>query len=175
MFRNFALVLLTLVATALWASDAEARGRRCGGHGGCGGGGCGSGGCGGGYCGGGGCGGGGCGYDGCGAGGCGGGGYAAPGGHRRRAEAPMEAPAYIVVTLPANAQLRIDDQATSSTSATRTFVTPQLEPGYIYTYTFKADIIRDGKVETVTKKVSLTAGQALTVNLSVPAEAVAAK
>jgi uncharacterized protein (TIGR03000 family) len=81
----------------------------------------------------------------------------------------------VVVNLPAGSRLTIDDKPTSAIAETRTFVTPQIQPGYVYTYTLKADIVRDGKVEQVTKKVSVTAGQELKVSLTVPAEVVAAK
>ncbi len=179
MFRNFALVMLALTATAVWSASSEACGHRCGGHhhhhcGGCGNSGCGNGGCN-------------SGCASCGAAapacgtcaaapsGCPGGVCSVNGPVATVAAAPTAAPGYVVVNLPAGSRLTIDDKPTSAIAETRTFVTPQIQPGYVYTYTLKADIVRDGKVEQVTKKVSVTAGQELKVSLTVPAEVVAAK
>lgn len=171
MFRKIALVgALSLAVAALQASPADARGRRCGG--GCGGGGCGSG-CYSGGCGGGGCYGGGCATGGCATGGCAGGVCALPGAGGYAA-APT-APAYLTVSLPADARLLIDDRATNSTSETRSFVTPALETGREYTYTLKAQVVRDGKAVVVSKEVTVKPGQETSVTLTLPTDAVAAK
>jgi len=87
----------------------------------------------------------------------------------KKEEAGAAAPATIVVSLPANAKLLIDDRATSSTSANRTFATPALEQGKEYYYTLTAEIVRDGKNETVTQKVAVRAGEASRVNIEFPA------
>lgn len=73
-------------------------------------------------------------------------------------EANVPAPATIVVSLPANAKLSIDDHATTSTSAVRSFVSPALEQGKSYIYTLKAEIDQDGKTVTLSKRVKVTAG-----------------
>jgi len=44
------------------------------------------------------------------------------------------APATLVVSLPADARLIIDGEATTSTTARRTFVSPELAPGKTYSY-----------------------------------------
>src|SRR5262249_871346 len=67
-----------------------------------------------------------------------------PGKERKEPRAP--APATILVSLPADAKLFVDDAATTSTSTSRTFVTPALENGKTYGYTLKAEVVRDGKV-----------------------------
>ena len=135
-------------------------GGSCGGCGGCGYayGGCGMGGCGG-Y--------GGCGYvGGCGAGGCGS--VCTLGGGAVLAQT-TGTQATVVVSLPEDATLTIDDEATVSTSSQRVFVTPALEAGKAYEYTLKAKIVRDGKTHTATAQVKVRAGEVSRVELTVPA------
>jgi uncharacterized protein (TIGR03000 family) len=69
-----------------------------------------------------------------------------------------------VVSLPAEAKLTIDDVATQATSARRVFVSPELNPGKEYSYTFKAEWTVEGKPFTATKKVAVTAGNETNVN-----------
>jgi uncharacterized protein (TIGR03000 family) len=73
-------------------------------------------------------------------------------------QAAAATPARLVVQLPADAQLFVDEQSTTSRSAERAFVTPALEPGYVYTYTLRAEIVRDGQKYVETQKVAVTAG-----------------
>jgi len=77
----------------------------------------------------------------------------------------VAAPATITVSLPAEAKLFVDDYATKSTSGTRTFVSPPLTPGKDYSYTLKAEIMKDGEKLTVTERVPVRAGQDSTVAL----------
>ena len=164
------LMIAALAATAILLDSgmASARGRKggCGGgrhggghagrrghHGGGGGGGCGGGGCGGGYA-----------Y---------GGGYA--GGYALLDTADTGRMATVVVELPADATLTIDGEATTSTSATRVFQTPELEPGRTFHYTFKAQVERDGKVQSVTRRVEVRAGEQTPVSLALPAATEAAE
>lgn len=84
-------------------------------------------------------------------------------------EAGAAAPATIVVSLPAEAKLSIDDRMTVSTSAVRTFATPALEAGKEYYYTLKAEVVRDGKTVTSTERVAVRAGQTSRITLDVPA------
>ena len=172
------LVIAALAALAILLDSgmASARGRKCGGgrhhRGGCGGGGCHVGGCGHG---------GGCGFGGCGGyasggwGGCGG--YAYAGGGFAGGYALLDAgtTATVVVELPADATLTIDGEATTSTSATRVFQTPELEPGKTFHYTFQAQVERDGKVQSVTRHVEVRAGEQTRVSLTPPAATVAAR
>jgi uncharacterized protein (TIGR03000 family) len=158
----------------------------CGGHGGCGGssscGSCGYGGCGSGGC-------GSYGYGGCST--CGGGAYVhaagaaycptctgpdCPRGHASLtvggpaiAAAPAEAT--LVVTLPADAKLLVDDYQTTSTSAERTFRTPALEAGKDFSYTLTAQVVRNGKTESITKEVTVRAGAETRVSIDAPAAA----
>jgi uncharacterized protein (TIGR03000 family) len=75
------------------------------------------------------------------------------------------APAYLVVNLPLEAKLTIDNEATASRSASRRFVSPILERGKEYTYTLRAEIMRDGEPVTTTETVTVRAGETTTVSL----------
>jgi uncharacterized protein (TIGR03000 family) len=65
----------------------------------------------------------------------------------------------ILVSLPADARLTVDGHATTSTTAQRTLITPNLQPGYEYTYTLRAEINRDGQTLTQSQRVAVRAGQ----------------
>jgi uncharacterized protein (TIGR03000 family) len=67
--------------------------------------------------------------------------------------------ARLIVEMPADAQLFVDDQAMKTKSAVRTFNTPELEPGQVYYYDLRAEVIRDGKAVTQTRRVLLRAGE----------------
>lgn len=185
------LMIATVAATVMLADSQWASAGRRGGRGGCGGGGCGGGGCGGYMM-------GGCGFGGCGGGymmgcaTCGGGGYMMGGGGyggggmvcvggvcniaggTGLAFAP-QVEATLVVNLPADASLTIDDEATASTSGNRVFITPALESGKEYHYTLKAQVIRDGKLQTTTQKVTVRAGEVSRAELTFPSGGVAAQ
>ncbi len=90
-------------------------------------------------------------------------------------ETKLSAPATIVVSLPAAATLTIDDAATRSTSATRVFATPTLEAGKAFSYTLKAEIVRDGQKVTTTKVVEVRAGQETRVAIDFPVASVASR
>ena len=77
----------------------------------------------------------------------------------------LNAPATIVVNLPADATLTIDGQATTSTSENRTFISPELAAGRDFSYTLRAEIIRDGRTLSVTEQVSVRAGEETTLSL----------
>jgi uncharacterized protein (TIGR03000 family) len=85
----------------------------------------------------------------------------------------VAAPATIVVNLPADAKLLIDDNATTSTTDRRVFVSPDLKPGKEYHYTLKAEVVRDGKAVTMEEKIIVKAGEETKVSLTVPATGVA--
>jgi uncharacterized protein (TIGR03000 family) len=67
--------------------------------------------------------------------------------------------AKLVVELPADAKLYIDDLPMKTTSGVRSFNTPTLEPGQIYYYMVRAEVVRDGKPVTETRRVLVRAGQ----------------
>lgn len=89
--------------------------------------------------------------------------------------AAIPAPATIVVNLPAEAKLTIDDAATRSTSSVRVFSTPTLENSKDYFYTLKAEIVRDGQTVTASKRVAVRAGEETRVSLEFPVANVASK
>jgi uncharacterized protein (TIGR03000 family) len=93
-----------------------------------------------------------------------------------RSGLPLDAtPATIVVSLPADARLSVDDVPTTSTSANRVFVSPPLPPGRDYHYALKAEVVRDGQPLTVTRQVRARAGETSRVTLAFPPTAVAAR
>jgi uncharacterized protein (TIGR03000 family) len=85
----------------------------------------------------------------------------------------LSAPASIVVSLPADARLTVDDTVTKSASATRRFATPALESGKEFHYTLKAEVVRDGKTYTAIRRVAVRAGEETQVTLDIPAATLA--
>jgi uncharacterized protein (TIGR03000 family) len=69
------------------------------------------------------------------------------------------APATLVVRVPADAALSINGVATRSAAATRTFVSPSLQPGKEFHYTLKAEAVRDGQKVAATRRVAVRAGE----------------
>jgi uncharacterized protein (TIGR03000 family) len=89
---------------------------------------------------------------------------------------PVQAPidtAKLYVTLPADAKLTIDGMSTASTSESRVFESPSLTPGKTYYYVLKATVVRDGETETVTKEVTVRAGEASRIKIEIPEAAAA--
>jgi uncharacterized protein (TIGR03000 family) len=77
------------------------------------------------------------------------------------------ASAHLTVKLPERARLYVDGVAAPLTaSATRTFDTPQLQPGKDYSYTLKAELVRDGQTLTASKRVVFRTGESVTVDLN---------
>jgi len=68
-------------------------------------------------------------------------------------------PAQIVVTLPADARLTIADEGTKSAGPRRAFDSPPLQRNRSYSYTVKAEFVRDGKTVSVSKDVAVSAGK----------------
>jgi uncharacterized protein (TIGR03000 family) len=82
-----------------------------------------------------------------------------------RDESRAEAPATFVVSLPADARLTVNGATTKSTSATRTFVSPPLPAGSTFYYRLKAEMMRDGKPITSTRRIAVRAGEETHVTL----------
>jgi uncharacterized protein (TIGR03000 family) len=91
------------------------------------------------------------------------------------AKTELFAPATIVVSLPADARLTVDGNATRSTSDLRTFVTPALETGEEYIYTLQAEIIRDGRSVVETQRITVRGGETTNVPFSFSSESVASR
>jgi len=83
------------------------------------------------------------------------------------------APATLVINLPADAKLSIDDAVTTSQTGTRVFSTPALETGKEFYYTVKGELLRDGRTITTSERVKVQAGQQTRVTLEFPAVTVA--
>jgi uncharacterized protein (TIGR03000 family) len=88
----------------------------------------------------------------------------------------LRLPAQIVVTLPADARLTIDDGVTQSVGTRRLFTSPPLALDRSYSYTLKAEFVRDGKTVSVTKKAAVTPGAETQVSFDdVPQRSVASR
>jgi len=84
--------------------------------------------------------------------------------------------AKLLVSLPADAKLFIDGNATVSTSSQRSFVSPTLEQGKDYHYTLRAEVVRNGQPVSVTRDVTVRAGEVVQASFQFPTvDAVAAK
>ena len=71
--------------------------------------------------------------------------------------------ALVVVSLPADARLFLNGQFTRAQGTLRSFMTPALEPGGIFTYTFRMELFQNGAVRTQTQEVTFQAGQRVSV------------
>jgi uncharacterized protein (TIGR03000 family) len=74
--------------------------------------------------------------------------------------------ATVVVELPADAVLYVDGRRSTLTSGRRIIVTPALDARKQYSYTVKAEALRNGRLVEQTRKVNLRAGQVTRVRLS---------
>lgn len=83
--------------------------------------------------------------------------------------------ATLIVSLPADAKLYIEDQPTSSVSSVRTFVSPTLEAGKNYFYNLRAEVVRDGKTISMTRQVTVHAGETINTSFDFAETTVAAK
>jgi len=81
------------------------------------------------------------------------------------AKADETATASVTVVLPENAKLTVNDVAITATGK-QTFTTPKLEKGKSYFYTVKAEIVRDGKPVTETRKIDVAAGKDVTIDFT---------
>jgi uncharacterized protein (TIGR03000 family) len=72
--------------------------------------------------------------------------------------------ARVIVQLPADARLYVDDQPIRATSENQAFNTPRLERGQTYYYEVRAEAVRGGKTVVESKRVLVRAGQAVTVS-----------
>jgi uncharacterized protein (TIGR03000 family) len=71
----------------------------------------------------------------------------------------LDTPARLVVELPADAKLYVDDQLMQTNSARRVFNTPALQAGQTYFYILRAEVEIDGKPVTESKRVLVRAGE----------------
>ena len=67
--------------------------------------------------------------------------------------------AKLVVELPANAKLYVDDVLVQAAAGVQTFNTPALEPGKAYFYLVRIEMMRDGQPLSETRRIIVRAGQ----------------
>jgi uncharacterized protein (TIGR03000 family) len=67
--------------------------------------------------------------------------------------------ARLIIEVPADAKLYVDDQLMKTTSDRRVFSTPPLEEGQEYYYILRAEVVRDGETISRTKRVFVRAGE----------------
>lgn len=83
----------------------------------------------------------------------------------KKVSANEAGPATVVVTLPSDAKLSVDGHMTTSANAERRFITPNLDPGKEFIYTFNVQIVRDGQTLQAQKKVRVRAGEETRVSI----------
>jgi uncharacterized protein (TIGR03000 family) len=74
-------------------------------------------------------------------------------------ESSISPRAKLIVELPPDAKLFVDDQPTKTISGRRTFNTPPLQQDQQYYYTLRAEVAREGRTYTESRRVLLRAGQ----------------
>ena len=77
---------------------------------------------------------------------------------------PMER-ATIRVDLPENARLTFDGESTVSTGTQRVFISPPLARGREFSYTLRSELRRGDKIVSVSKKITVRAGEETRVDL----------
>jgi uncharacterized protein (TIGR03000 family) len=71
----------------------------------------------------------------------------------------MRNSALLSVKVPADAKVFVNDRPTTSTGTERHYMSNGLKAGRTYSYTIRAEVVRDGQAVTETKTVKLTAGE----------------
>lgn len=71
--------------------------------------------------------------------------------------------ARLTIQVPAQARITIDNRPVTVSAEKRTFTTPPLERGQAYYYEVRAELQRDGRTVSETKKVVVRAGEAKVV------------
>ncbi len=74
--------------------------------------------------------------------------------------------AEVTIKAPVDAQVTVEDRDLPRTADEQAFRTPELKPGYLYTYTFTARVAREGKTVAYTKQVKVRAGESATADFS---------
>jgi uncharacterized protein (TIGR03000 family) len=85
-----------------------------------------------------------------------------------RTPALPPAQATVVVQLPADAKLTANGRLLTTAAERRVFATPDLEPGKSFQYTFTAEVVRDGKPLSMTKRVLVRAGEEAQLQFDLP-------
>lgn len=69
--------------------------------------------------------------------------------------------AKLILEVPANAKVFVDDKLTNSNSEVRHYYTPSLEYGQTYFYDVRVEFEKNGKVVSESKRVYVRAGEVL--------------
>jgi len=77
---------------------------------------------------------------------------------KKGSEASIPNRARLIVELPSDATLYIDDQPMKTTAGRRAFQTPDLERGQSYYYDLRAEVVREGQTITERKRVIVRPG-----------------
>lgn len=80
--------------------------------------------------------------------------------------APTADRATITVKLPPGATLYVDDRKNSAGEPVKEFSTPPLPAGREFAYLLKAEVVRDGRPESLIQKVPFRAGERITVDFT---------
>jgi len=91
------------------------------------------------------------------------------------ARTPAVAQATLTLALPRDATLTVNDEPTAVRSDRPVFIAPGLKPGRKYAYALKATFTRGGKVQSVSRRVTVRAGDQIQVDLTTPPVATAAR
>ena len=67
--------------------------------------------------------------------------------------------ARLIVSIPDNASLYVDGKPIQAVAPVRSFQTPELEQGREYFYEVRAEVMRDGKPVSETRRVTVKAGE----------------
>jgi uncharacterized protein (TIGR03000 family) len=84
----------------------------------------------------------------------------------KKPESSSEDMARLTIKAPIDMRISVDGQQTARDAAEMTFRTPALEQGKNYFYQVKAEVVREGKTVTETKRVLVRAGQQAVVDFS---------
>jgi uncharacterized protein (TIGR03000 family) len=74
--------------------------------------------------------------------------------------------ALLIVNLPEDARIFLNGQATKSTGARRSYVTPKLQPGKEYTYEVRAEMTVNGRQVSETRQVTFAVGRQVRVSFA---------
>jgi uncharacterized protein (TIGR03000 family) len=83
--------------------------------------------------------------------------------------------ARLIVELPPDALLYVDDQPTKATAERRVFQTPDLEKGQAYYYDLRIEAMRDGKPFSENRRVVVRPGEEVLADFKNPAATATAK
>jgi uncharacterized protein (TIGR03000 family) len=89
-----------------------------------------------------------------------------PGAAYTNAPARVNNAATMDIRVPADAKVLFDGAATTQTGTDRRFVSPELTPGYDYTYTISASWMEGGKEVTQERQIVVQAGQYYRIDMT---------